>query len=141
MAVSQAAQSSDTFADSAIVQFLNHLYENFLEGREVRRVEILVAKIKQSDPKVYVDGRLIGPPEYGLGKTMNVQVPGEGLYSTSLFRYTRLRNAVGRPTGWIEAGHIHGNVIEFQAGSKEVRIECDQPIADRDGPVFIMRRQ
>lgn len=145
IAVNAAAQSSDSdsyaVADSPIVRFLNHLYGNLLEGGEVRRVEGIVAKIKQSDPKVYVDGSLMAPLEYGPAKTMSVLVPQEGLYSISLYRYMRLRTADGRPTGWVEAGHIHGNEIEFQAGSKQVRIECSQPIVDSDGPVFAMRRQ
>ena len=141
MAVGEAAQNSDSYADSPIVRFLNHVYENFLQGREARRVEGIVAKIKQSDPKVYVDRLLMAPLEYGPAKTMNVLVPQEGLYSISLYRYTRLRTAGGRSTGWVEAGHIHGNEIEFQAGSKQVRIECSQPIVDSDRPVFVMRRQ
>jgi len=141
MAVGEAAQNSDSYADSPIVRFLNHVYENFLQGREARRVEGIVAKIKQSDPKVYVDRLLMAPLEYGPSKTMNVLVPQEGLYSISLYRYTRLRTAGGRPTGWVEAGHIHGNEIKFQAGSKQVRIECSQPIVDSDRPVFVMRRQ
>ena len=141
MGVNAAAQSNDIYADSPIVRFLNHLYGNLLEGGEARRVEGIVAKIKQSDPKVYVDGTLTAPLEYGPAKTMNVLVPQEGLYSISLYRYMRLRTADGRPTGWVEAGHIRGNEIEFQAGSKQVRIECSQPIVDSDGPVFAMRRQ
>ena len=141
MAVGEAAQSGDSYADSPIVRFINHVYENFLLAREVRGVESLMAKIKESDPQVYVDGRLIGPPEYGPAKTINVQVPDEGLYSMSLFRYMRLLNAVGRPTGWNQAGHIHDNVIEFQAGSKQVRIECNKAVVDEDRPVFAMRRR
>jgi hypothetical protein len=31
-------------------------------------------------------------------------------------------------------------VIEFQAGGKQVRIECNQAIVDSDRPVFTMRR-
>lgn len=105
----------------------------------MRRVESIVAKIKQSDPKVYVDGSLMAPLEYGPAKTMNVLVPEEGLYSISLYRYTGLRTAGGRPTGWVEAGHIHGNEIEFRAGSKQVRIECNETIVDADRPVFARR--
>jgi len=141
MAVGEAAQSSDSYPDSPIIRFLNHVYENFLQGREARRVESIVAKIKQSDPKVYVDGLLMAPLEYGPATTLNVLVPEEGLYSVSLYRYMRLRTADGRPTGWAAAGHIHGNEIEFQAGSKQVRIECSQPIVDIDRPVFAMRRR
>ena len=44
----------------------------------------------------------------------------------------RSRRADGGLTGWVEAGRIHRNVIEFQAGSKQVRIECDKPIVDSD---------
>jgi hypothetical protein len=141
MAVGEAAQNSDVYADSPILRALAYLYENFSQGREARRVETVIAKIKESDPRVFVDGRLLGPPEFGPAKTMTVLLPDEGLYSISLYRYTNLRNAVGRPTGWIEAGHVYGNLIEFQVGSKQVRIECNQQMADRDGPVFIMRRQ
>jgi len=32
-----------------------------------------------------------------------------------------------------------GNVIEFRAGGKQVRIECNK-IVDRERPVFALRR-
>jgi hypothetical protein len=63
---------------------------------------------------------------------MNVQVPGEGVYSIT--SYPR------GLTGWVAAGHIHGSVIEFQAGGKQVRIECNRPIVDSDRPVFARHR-
>jgi hypothetical protein len=140
VAQAQSSYSRLDFWDLPIVRFLNHMYESFVEEREARRVEGVIAKIKQSEPKVYVDGRLVALLEYGPAQSMDVQVPGEGLYSISLYRFTGLRNAVGRPTGWVEAGHIHDGVIEFQAGGKSVRIECNQPIVDQDGPVFAMHR-
>jgi hypothetical protein len=71
---------------------------------------------------------------------MNVLVPGEGLYSITSFPVAE-RRADGHATGWVEAGHIHGNVIEFRTGGKQVRIECNKPIVDSDRPVFAMRRQ
>jgi len=59
-------------------------------------------------------------------------VPGEGVYSII---------SIPGLTGWVEAGHIHGNVIEFQAGGKQVRIECNRLLVDSDPPVFTKRRQ
>ncbi|HEY2014134.1 MAG TPA: hypothetical protein VGH38_11580 [Bryobacteraceae bacterium] len=125
-------QSGENPGDFRIVRVLNRLYENLMEGLETRRLPIIVAHIRQSEPKVYVDGELAGQLEYGPAATMNVQVPGEGLYSITLYR--------GGLTGWTEAGHLHGNAIEFRAGAKQVRIECNRPIADSDRPVFAMRR-
>jgi hypothetical protein len=70
---------------------------------------------------------------------MDVQVPGEGVYSIISYPM-RSHRADGGLTGWVEAGRIHGNVIEFQAGGAQVRIECDKPIVDSDRPVFALRR-
>jgi len=59
-------------------------------------------------------------------------VPGDGVYSI-IFYPAGL-------TGWVEAGRIRRDVIEFQAGGKQVRIECNRPIVDSEHPVFAMRR-
>jgi hypothetical protein len=134
------AQNIDSLGDSALVRILTQMYENFLEAREARRAASIVATIRQSEPKVYVDGRLVAPLEYGPAARMDVQVPGDGMYSIISYRFMKRQTADGRPTGWVEAGHIHGNVIEFQAGGKQVRIECNKPIVDRDRPVFATRR-
>jgi hypothetical protein len=91
----------------------------------------LTARIRASAPKVYVDGQMTSPLEYGPAATMKVQVPGEGVYRFILFHRA--------PAGWIEAGQIHDNVIEFQAGGKQIRIECDKPLVDSARPVFIRR--
>ena len=140
LAIGQAAQSVDSYGDLPVVRFVYRLYENFLQGREARRAERIVAKIRESEPKVYVDGRVISPLQFAPATTMDVLVPEEGVYSISLYRYMGLRTADGRPTGWVEAGHVHANMIEFQAGNKQVRIVCNQPIVDSDRPVFAMRR-
>lgn len=140
LAIGQAAQSSDSYRDLPVVRLVYRVYENFLQGREARRDERIVAKIRQSEPKVYVDGRVVSPLHYAPATTMDVLVPGEGLYSISLYRYMELLTADGRPTGWVAAGHVHANMIEFQAGRKQVRIVCNQPIVDSDRPVFAMRR-
>jgi hypothetical protein len=125
-------QSGENPWDFRLVRVLNRLYEGAVEGFEAWRATSIVAQIRHSEPKVYVDGQLVAPLEYGPAARMDVQVPGEGVYS--IISYP------GGLTGWVEAGHIHGSVIEFRAGSKQVRIDCNKPIVDSDRPVFAMRR-
>ena len=132
-------QSSGNPWDFRVVSVLNQLYENFLNGLAAWQSTSIVAQIRQSEPKVYVEGQLVAPLAYGPAARMDVQVPGDGVYFITSYPMPR-RQADGRPTGWVEAGHIHGNVIEFQAGSKQVRIECNKPIVDADRPVFALRR-
>jgi hypothetical protein len=118
--------------DFRIVRCLNRLYEDFLDGLAARQASSTVAMIRQSAPKAYVDGELVAPLEYGHAAMMHVEVPGEGTYW--IIAYSRAQ------AGWVESGRIHGNVIEFRAGSKHVRIECNRPIVDSDLPVFTIRR-
>jgi hypothetical protein len=135
-------QSSSNSWDFWLVKVRKHLCEDLLDlvprgiqslvGLEAWHETCLVERIRQSEPKVYVDGQLAAPLEYGHGASMNVQVPGEGEYS--------IVSHPGGLSGWVEAGHIHDNLIEFQAGSKQVRIECNKPIVDSDRPVFAMHR-
>ena len=132
-------QSGGSLRDSRIVRILSQLYETCLEGLEAWQATSIVAQIRQSQPRVYVDGQLAGPLRYGHGSRMDVQVPGDGTYSITSFPIPSHR-ADGGPTGWVEAGHIRGNLIEFQAGGKQVRIECNKPIVGSDRPVFAMRR-
>jgi hypothetical protein len=140
IALAGMAQTSDSSGEFPLVRIVRQLYESFLAGREARRPAAIVAQVRRSDPKVYVDGLLAAPLGYGPAATMKVQVPGEGVYSVTAYRFTKTQDADGRPTGWVEAGRIHGNVIEFQAGGKQVRIECNQPVVDQDRPVFVGRR-
>lgn len=130
------AQSSDSLADLPVVRTLNDLYQNFLQARQTGRAASIVSRIAESEPKVFVDGRSGAPLEFGPAATMNVRMPGEGMYSIALYPGTERRTGAG----WIEAGHILGNVIEFRAGSKQVRIECNKPIVDSDRPVFAIHR-
>jgi hypothetical protein len=133
------AQSNETLADLPVIRSLNEMYQNFLEGRQAARAKNIAIKIAASDPKVYVDGRVAPPLQFGDAATMDVQIPGDGVYSITVFPMGE-RRTDDRPTGWVEAGHISGNAIEFQVGGKQVRIECDKPVVDRDGPVFATRR-
>jgi hypothetical protein len=140
-------QSGENLWDFRIDHALNQLYENFLKGLEAWQATSIVAQIQRSEPKVYVDGQLVAPLKYGPGARMDVQVPGDGVYS--IVSYTMLSHrsdpkfshrADTSLTGWVEAGQIHGNLIEFQAGSRRVRIECNKPIVDSDRPVFAIRQ-
>lgn len=119
--------------DFHFVRALNRLYEGLVQGLEARRAVGIVARIRQSAPKVYVDGQLAAPLEFAAASRMDVQVPGEGVYSVLLFHPAGL-------TGWDEAGRMHDHVIEFQAHGRQVRIECDQAIVDSEEPVFVRRR-
>jgi hypothetical protein len=138
--IAALAQTSDSYRDFPLVGILSRLYENFREGREAGRAASITARIRQSDPRVYVDGQLVAPLQYGPAATMDVQVPGEGVYSLTPYRFMQRQAADGRLTGWVEAGYMHDNAIEFEAGVKQVRIECNKPIVDSDRPVFAMRR-
>jgi len=93
-------------------------------------------RVRDSDPRVYVDGQLAPPLAYGGSGTFKIQVPGEGTFG--LLVYGTLRNA---PRGWVEAGRVHDNAIEFQADGKPVRILCNQPIISGERPVFVQRLQ
>ena len=125
-------QTGGKFSDAPLVRAINRLYEDLLGGIEAWRATSLTARVRLADPKVYVDGELAGPLKYGHAATMYLKVPGEGEYFIISYR-----NGLA---SWVEAGHIHGSVIEFQAGGKTVRIECNREIVDADLPVFVMRR-
>ena len=133
-------QSGENGIDFRITHVLNQMYEDLLEGLQVWQATGIVAQIRQSDPKVFVDGQLVAPLGYGPGASMNVKVPENGVYVITSYPVPRHR-ADGELTGWVEAGRIHGNLIEFRAGSKQVRIECNKPILNSDRPVFAMHRR
>ncbi|HVP45043.1 MAG TPA: hypothetical protein VMT32_00620 [Bryobacteraceae bacterium] len=132
-------QNGENLRDLRLVRILNQLYEDFLNGLEAWQSTIITRQIRQSDPKVYVDGLLVAPLEYGPAASIKVQVPGDGVYIITSYPMPS-HQADGGLTGWVEAGHIHGNVIEFHAGSKQVRIECNKLIVDSDRSVFVLRR-
>ena len=133
------AQSNENRWDVPVVRALNEFYQKVMQAQEARRSAVIARQIRDSEPRAYVDGQSVAPPEYFGSARLDLQVPGDGMYSITWFRFTQLKNAAGKPTGWVEAGHIHGNVIEFQVGSKQVRIECDKAIVDEDRPIFVLR--
>jgi hypothetical protein len=142
-------------SDFRFVRTVNRLYGNLVdatpralripwlfESLEAWLATSMVSQIRQSEPKVYVDGQLVAPLVYGPAASMTVYVPGQGKYSIIFYR----RFEVGewralKLTGWLEGGRIHDNLIEFRVDSKQVRIECNKPIVDADRPVFALRWQ
>ncbi|HKE22352.1 MAG TPA: hypothetical protein VKB88_08175 [Bryobacteraceae bacterium] len=117
-------QSTDT---QWPIQF-TRLYDWLIQNIDIWRAGEIRDRVRLSDPKVYVDEQLVSPPNYGPAAKISVSVPGDGVYSII---------SVPGITGWVENGRIHGSVIEFKAGNKQVRIECNKPIVQSDLPVFV----
>jgi hypothetical protein len=77
----------------------------------------VLSAVRNSHPKVYVDGQLLSETEYGgRGATMWVQVPGEGKYVIAL--HSALMGGLALP-----AGRFRGRDLEFHAGGRVVRME------------------
>lgn len=73
--------------------------------------------VRNSHPKVYVDGQLLSETEYGgRGATMWVQIPGEGKYVIALHPALMAGRA-------LPAGQFRGRDLEFQAAGRLVRME------------------
>ena len=117
--------------DFRIGQTFTGMYEHIMQMVDTHWAPYTRNKIRSSDPKVYVDGKLSEPVQFMHATRMDVDVPGEGVYSIILVRGLK---------GFAEAGRIHDNVIEFQAGKKQVRIECNSQIVHSDRPVFARLR-
>ncbi len=104
--------------------------EAFVFGLEAYDASALMVRIRDSQSKIYLDGQLQPAPEVWRGAQMRMHVPGEADYAVML---------VGGIKGFTEAGRVHGNVMEFQAGSHHVRVECNRQVTDSDRPVFVRR--
>jgi len=117
--------------DFRIGQTLQGWYDAFMTGVELHHAAYNVEMVRNSDPKVYIDGKLAGTLEFKHATRMDVDVPGEGVYSLILVHGVK---------GFAESGTIHDNVIEFHAGSRQVRIECNQKIVHSERPVFVRVR-
>ena len=129
------AQTGESHAD-VVMHMVNHVYTVLVFTMDSHRAPFIRNEIRQSQPRVYVDGQLVDPLEYRGGATLVVHVPRDGAYAATWIRYVD-RFAPGLRQGWVEAGRIHDNVVEFEAGGKQVRIECKRPIIDGERPVFV----
>ncbi len=124
-------QTGATPWDFRIGDTLARLFPHFFYTFEFHRAAYIVGKIRSSDPRVYIGGNPAEPIRFGPAARMDLTIPGDGDYSLIL---------VSGLNGWTEAGSIHDNVIEFQAGGTQVRIECNSQLVDSSRPVFIRRR-
>jgi len=93
----------------------------------------ILSAVRNSHPKVYVDGQLLSETEYGgRGATMWVQVPGEGRYVIALHPVTLGGFA-------LPAGRFRGRDLEFQASGRVVRMEWGQTLGfGAERPVYVM---
>lgn len=135
VALAGMAQTGAGGWDIPLVRVLTGWYSAIMSQIEIRTAIRIRDLIRESNPQVYVDGQLSAPLVYGHAGRMDVQVPGDGVYSIVLY------SVVSGHDGWVQAGRVHQNVIEFQAGNREVRIVCDRPVAGSDRPVFVGRRR
>lgn len=129
------AQTGNAHGD-AVMHIVDHVYGVVVYTVDMHRAAFLRNDIRQSQPKVYVDEQLAGPLEYRGGATLAVRMPGDGVYVVSTVRY--LDRFAGKGQGWVESGRIHGNLIEFEAGGHQVRIECNRSIFDGERPVLVV---
>jgi len=122
-------QSGGSLSDSRVIQLLGQIWDHVTEVIEVHRVMAIVNRISQSEPMVYVDGVPGASLTHRYANVMSLEIPGERPYLITF--WTRRLNA------WKEAGRVHGNTVEFQAGAHQVRVECSAPLTDSDVPVFV----
>jgi hypothetical protein len=131
-------QGSGNSGMDYLVSRLRRVYHGFVLSIELRQCTAIMVRFKQSDPKVYVDGQPAAPPTYKGAASLWVDVPAGGEYGAVLFSPELLDGAA---KGFIEAGTLHQNVLEFQAGGKQVRIVCNRPVVDADRPVYVTHRR
>jgi hypothetical protein len=118
--------------DFRVGQAFTGVYEHIRHMVDIHHASYTVGIVRNSQPKVYVNGQLAGSLQFKHATRIDVDVPGEGVFSVVL---------VPGLEGFTEAGTIHGNVIEFQAGSKQVRIECNSQLVHSERPVSVRMRR
>ena len=92
-------------------------------------------KLLESQPKVYVDDKLLAAPQFGSWRagTTWLEVPGAGVYLFTTYP--------GELKGFQQAGGVHSSIVKFQAGAKHVRIECNAPVTEDDQAIYVSRRE
>lgn len=87
--------------------------------------------MRLAGPQLYINGQLTASQrDAGAGPVIWVHLPGQGRFLVAL-------DPQGNPR-FTEAGHVNGNVVEFQSGNTHFRIVCTEPVAALgDRPVFV----
>ena len=104
--------------------------------RIVGRRQMEEGTFRLDEPRLYVDGQMIASRQNtGRGPVIFVYLPGQGRFLIAL-------DPQSNPL-FTQAGHVNGNVIEFQSGGRQFRIICrDAMIASMvDRPVFVYHQQ
>ena len=121
-------QSSGSSSLDFLFMPIRRLVTGVIEGIAIRQAAAIRNQIRDADPKVFVDGQPAGSITYKGGATMWIEVPGDGTFVIAMYP--------PHQGGWVEAGRLHDRVLEFQAGSKQVRIECNKSVVDADHAVY-----
>ena len=135
------AQTSNSWG-SPIHDWFGAFHQGIALFVNSHRSLLLTTEIRQSQPKVYVDGQLAGPLNYGNGRAFRIQVPGGDVYAVMFFRVPeRFQESGHLPGPWVKAGLVHDNLIEFAAGTHQVRIECNTSLSWGGNAVYVMREE
>lgn len=132
------AQTGESHRD-VVMNAVSHVYMGVVMMVDSHRAVFIRDAIRQSEPRVYVDGQPGATLEYRGGASVVVKVPGDGVYAAVFVRY--LDHFTQSPSGtrvpYVAAGRVHDNVVEFQADGKQFRVECNRPIIEGELPVFV----
>lgn len=133
IAIAQTGEGHGDF----VMHMVNHVYGIVVYTVDQHRSPSIRNAIRQSEPRVYVDGQMADPLEYRGGATLVVHAPGErGVYMVSFVRFSDRFYQNAHSPHWVEAGSVHDNVVEFQMDGKQFRIECNRQIIDGEHPVL-----
>ena len=134
------AQTGERHGD-ALMRAVHMHIRGLMMMVDAHRASFLVQEVRNAQPKVYVDGQPAPPLEYGHASSLRVQIPGDGTYSVIFFDVDSVHAAAdGSPSPWVKAGRVHDNLIEFEAGGRQVRIEFNGPLPTGGLPVYVRRQ-
>jgi hypothetical protein len=130
LAVGMQQSSSAPFY---IFERLRELVSPFFDGLRFYRLSEVLVRVRDSNPQVFVDGVPAPQPLRIMGSHIAIEIPGDGIYQVMLVAPASIE-------GLTQTGHVRGNVLDFQAGGRHVRIVCNQPVTDRDNPIYVRRQ-
>lgn len=125
------AQTASDLAPYDILSVVRGWYDAFRFGFEAHRYGALAIQIRDSHPRVTIDGQP-AVLEYREGMVFQLDVPGDGAYLVTAGDFGE--------KGWTRAGRIDGSALRFDAGAHHVIVECGEPLMISDAPVFVRRR-
>jgi hypothetical protein len=115
-----------------ILEVFSGWYDAFVFGLQAHRYATLAIQIRDSDPRVTIDGQPGPPLRPGHAMSFELDIPGDGVYSI-------VAGDLGEK-GWTRAGRVEGSALRFDAGSHHVVVECGERLLIGDAPVLVRRR-